>query len=41
MVVLAGLGSLAWAFYLVLGVCIAAVGMAWWRSSVGADGITH
>ena len=33
MVVLAGPGSLAWAFYLVLGVCIAAIGVAWWRSS--------
>jgi hypothetical protein len=33
MVVLAGLGSLAWTFYLVLGTCIAAVGVVWWRSS--------
>ena len=33
MVVLAGLGSLAWALYLVLGVCIALIGVAWWRSS--------
>ena len=33
MVVLAGLGSLAWALYLVLGACIAAIGVAWWRSS--------
>jgi len=33
MVVLAGLGSLAWALYLVLGACISAVGVAWWRSS--------
>jgi hypothetical protein len=33
MVVLAGIGSLAWALYLVLGTCIAAVGMAWWRFS--------
>ena len=33
MVVLAGLGSLAWAFYLVLGACIAAIGVAWWRST--------
>jgi hypothetical protein len=33
MIVLAGIGSLAWAFYLVLGVCIVAVGVAWWRSS--------
>lgn len=41
MVILAGPGSLAWAFYLVLGACIAAVGVAWWRSSMRADGITH
>src|ERR1700686_4523622 len=34
MVVLAGLGSLAWALYLVLGTCIAAIGVAWWRSSL-------
>jgi len=33
MVVLAGLGSLAWAVYLVLGASIAAVGVAWWRST--------
>jgi hypothetical protein len=33
MVVLAGPGSLAWALYLVLGACIAAIGVAWWRSS--------
>ena len=33
MVVLAGPGSLAWTFYLVLGTCIAAVGVVWWRSS--------
>ena len=32
MVALAGLGSLAWAFYLVLGTSIAAVGVAWWLS---------
>ena len=32
MVVLAGLGSLAWTLYLVLGTCIAAVGVVWWRS---------
>jgi hypothetical protein len=32
MVVLAGLGSLAWTFYLLLGSCIAAVGVVWWRS---------
>jgi hypothetical protein len=37
MVVLAGLGSLAWALYLVLGTCIAAIGVAWWRSSRRAD----
>ena len=34
MVVLAGLGSLAWALYLVLGTCIAAIGVGWWRSSI-------
>jgi hypothetical protein len=39
MVVLAGPGSLAWAFYLVLGVGIAAIGVAWWRSSMHSDGI--
>jgi hypothetical protein len=33
MVVLAGLGSLAWTFYLVLGASIAAIGVGWWRSS--------
>jgi hypothetical protein len=33
MVVLAGLGSLAWSLYLVLGASIAAIGVAWWRSS--------
>src|SRR6202158_5942528 len=33
MVVLAGLGSLAWTLYLVLGTCNAAIGVAWWRSS--------
>jgi hypothetical protein len=33
MVVLAGPGSLAWALYLVLGSCIAAIGVAWWRTS--------
>jgi hypothetical protein len=33
MVVLAGPGSLAWALYLVLGACIAMVGVGWWRSS--------
>src|SRR6202035_1003490 len=33
MVIFAGLTSLFWAFYLVLGTVIAAVGAAWWRSS--------
>jgi len=33
MVVLAGFGSLAWALYLVLGACISAIGVAWWRYS--------
>lgn len=37
MVVLAGLGSLAWALYLVLGACIAAIGVAWWRSPPRRD----
>jgi hypothetical protein len=39
MVVLAGPGSLAWTLYLLLGACIAAIGVAWWRSSLhgGAD----
>ncbi len=32
MVVLAGLGSLAWTLYLVLGASIAAIGVGWWRS---------
>jgi hypothetical protein len=32
MVVLAGLASLAWVLYLVLGVSIAAIGVTWWRS---------
>jgi hypothetical protein len=41
MVVLAGPGSLAWAFYLMLGACIAAIGVAWWRSSIRADSITR
>ena len=36
MVVLAGPGSLAWALYLVLGACIAMVGLGWWRSSQNA-----
>lgn len=39
MVVLAGPGSLAWALYLVLGSCIAAAGVAWWRSSPRADAV--
>src|ERR1700730_7443229 len=33
MVVLAGIGSLAWALYLVLGSCISVIGVAWWRTS--------
>ena len=33
MVVLAGLGSLAWTLYLVLGASIAAIGVGWWCSS--------
>jgi hypothetical protein len=33
MVIFAGLTSLLWDFYLVLGTVIAAVGVAWWRSS--------
>jgi len=33
MVILAGPGSLAWALYLVLGAIIAAIGVAWRRSS--------
>ena len=33
MVVLAGLGSLVWALSLVLGVCIAAIGVTGWRSA--------
>ena len=37
MVVLAGPGSLAWALYLVLGAAIAAIGVAWWRSSSNTD----
>jgi hypothetical protein len=38
MVALAGLGSIAWSFYLVLGTSITAVGVAWWRSSRARDG---
>src|SRR6202140_3451632 len=34
MVIVAGLTSLFWAFYLVLGTVIAAVGLAWWRASL-------
>ena len=33
MVVLAGLGSLAWTLYFVLGASIAAIGVGWWASS--------
>jgi hypothetical protein len=35
MMVLAGLGSLVWALYLVVGVCIAAIGVTGWRSAAG------
>ena len=38
MVIFAGLTSLFWAFYLVLGTVIAAVGAAWWRSSSARNG---
>jgi hypothetical protein len=38
MVALAGIGSIAWAFYLVLGTSIASVGVAWWRSSRTSSG---
>ena len=38
MVALAGMGSIAWALYLVLGTSIAAVGVAWWHSSRTANG---
>jgi len=31
MLILAGPGSLVWAFYLVLGSCIAAIGLSWLR----------
>jgi hypothetical protein len=34
MVMLAGPGSLAWAFYLALGACIATLGAAWWRGTL-------
>jgi hypothetical protein len=33
MVMLAGPGSILWTFYLVLGMSLAALGLAWWRSS--------
>jgi hypothetical protein len=39
MVVLAGPGSLAWALYLVLGACITAIGVAWWRTSLRGEAI--
>ena len=38
MVALAGMGSIAWSFYLVLGTSIAAVGVAWWSSSRAGNG---
>jgi hypothetical protein len=38
MVIFAGLTSLFWAFYLVLGTVIAAVGAAWWRSNSARNG---
>jgi hypothetical protein len=38
MVVLAGVGSIAWALYLVLGTSIASVGVVWWRSSRTSNG---
>jgi hypothetical protein len=38
MVIFAGLTSLFWAFYLVLGTVIAAVGAAWWRSNTARNG---
>lgn len=33
LVFLAGVGSLAWAFYLALGCGITALGIVWWRGS--------
>ncbi len=36
MVVFAGVGSLAWALYLVLGCGIAAAGLVWWRTPTSA-----
>jgi hypothetical protein len=38
MVAIAGLGSIVWAFYLVLGTSIASVGVAWWRSTRSMNG---
>ena len=38
MVLFAGATSLLWAFYLVLGTVIAAVGAAWWRSNAARNG---
>jgi hypothetical protein len=38
MVIFAGFTSLLWAFYLVLGTVIAAIGMAWWRSTLVSSG---
>src|SRR6202171_5961205 len=38
MVMFAGFTSLLWAFYLVLGTVIAAVGAAWWRSNSARNG---
>jgi hypothetical protein len=38
MVALAGMGSIAWSFYLVLGTSITALGVAWLRSSRVANG---
>ena len=39
MALLAGLGSLAWALYLVLGTVITAVGVAWWRYLLAGRGL--
>jgi hypothetical protein len=41
MVLFAGATSLLWAFYLVLGTVIAAVGAAWWRSNATRNGTTR
>jgi hypothetical protein len=38
MVLFAGATSLLWAFYLVLGTVIAAVGAAWWRANAARNG---